>query len=133
MAEHPINSLMDTTLEKIKQMVDVSTVIGDPIVTEGHSIIPVSKVTYGFASGGSDFPSKTQKDLFGGGSAAGVTVTPLAFIVITASGSVKMLPVNAKPDATDKAVAMIPDIVDKISDMIAVKKQPKNDDILSDE
>lgn len=132
MAEHPINGLMDTTLEKIRQMVDVTTVIGDPIVTEGHSIIPVSKVTYGFASGGSDFPSKTQKDLFGGGSAAGVTVTPLAFIVITASGSVKMLPVTSKPDATDKAVAMIPDIVDKISEVI-VSRKTKKEDILSDD
>lgn len=132
MADHPINSLMDTTLEKIKQMVDVSTVIGDPIVTEGNSIIPISKVTYGFASGGSDFPSKTQKDLFGGGSAAGVTVTPLAFIVITANGAVKMLPINSKPDAADKAVAMIPEIVDKISDMLATKKQEKKEDVLSD-
>ena len=132
MAEHPINGLMDTTLEKIRQMVDVTTVIGDPIVTEGHSIIPVSKVTYGFASGGSDFPSKSQKDLFGGGSAAGVTVTPLAFIVITASGSVKMLPVTSKPDATDKAVAMIPEIVDKISEVI-VSRKPKKEDILIDD
>lgn len=132
MAEHPINGLMDTTLEKIKQMVDVSTVVGNPIVSEGHSIIPISKVTYGFASGGSDFPSKNQKDLFGGGSAAGVTVTPLAFIVITAGGSVKMLPINSKPDAADKAVAMIPDIVDKISDIIASKKS-KNEDVLADD
>ncbi len=133
MAEHPINSLMDTTLEKIRQMVDVSTVIGDPIVTEGNSIIPISKISYGFASGGSDFPSKSQKDLFGGGSAAGVTVTPLAFIVITAAGAVKMLPINAKPDATDKAVAMIPEIVDKITDIMASRKQPKSDDIVLDD
>ncbi len=132
MAEHPINGLMDTTLEKIRQMVDVTTVIGDPIVTEGHSIIPVSKVTYGFASGGSDFPSKSQKDLFGGGSAAGVTVTPLAFIVITASGSVKMLPVTSKPDATDKAVAMIPEIVDKISEVIVSRKTKKEENLLDD-
>ncbi len=133
MTEHPINGLMDTTLEKIKQMVDVSTVVGEPIVTEGNSIIPISKVTYGFASGGSDFPTKSQKDLFGGGSAAGVTVTPLAFIVITANGSVKMLPINSKPDAADKAVAMIPDIVDKISDIIATKKQSKQENLVSGE
>ncbi len=133
MSEHPINGLMDTTLEKIKQMVDSSTVIGEPIIAGGHTVIPVSKVTYGFASGGSDFPSKTQKDLFGGGSAAGVTVTPIAFIVITAGGNVKMLPVTSKPDVTDKAVAMIPEIVDKISDVIASKKQKKEEDIPSDD
>ena len=68
--DHPINSLMDTTMEKIKEMVDVNTIIGDPITSpDGTIIIPVSKVSYGFASGGSDFPTKKEnKDCFGGGS-----------------------------------------------------------------
>ena len=81
---HPINSLMDTTLKKIKEMVDVNTIIGDPITTpDGTTIIPVSKVSYGFASGGSDLPTKRDsKDCFGGGSGAGVTIKPVGFLTI---------------------------------------------------
>ena len=74
MSEHPIQGLMDTTLEKIKQMVDINTIIGDPIITpDGTTIIPVSKITYGFASGGSEFANKQQPNanLFGGGGGAG--------------------------------------------------------------
>ncbi|HBG55873.1 MAG TPA: sporulation protein YtfJ, partial [Ruminococcaceae bacterium] len=96
MADHPIEGMMDTTLEKIKQMVDVNSVIGDPIVTpDGITIIPISKVNYGFASGGSDLPVKTQpeKEFFGGGTGAGVTITPIAFLTIS-GGSVKLLRVD---------------------------------------
>ena len=81
--EHPIRGLMDTTLEKIRTMVDSNTIIGTPIHTaDGTMIIPVSRMSFGFASGGSDFPSKTNKDLFGGGGGAGVSVTPVAFLVV---------------------------------------------------
>ena len=71
--EHPIGSLMDTTMEKIKEMIDVNTIIGEPITSpDGTLIIPVSKVSYGFAAGGSDLPTKKEnKDCFGGGSGAG--------------------------------------------------------------
>lgn len=80
MSEHPIQGMMDTSMQKIKEMVDVNTIIGEPIhCPDGTMIIPVSKVTYGFASGGSDFPTKTEKDLFGGGSGAGITISPVAF------------------------------------------------------
>ena len=68
--EHPIQGLMDVTLDKIKKMVDSNTIIGNPInMADGTLILPISKVTFGFASGGSDFPSKTSQDLFGGGGA----------------------------------------------------------------
>ena len=81
--EHPIKGLMDTTLDKIRAMVDSNTIIGTPIHTaDGTMIVPVSKMSFGFASGGSDFPSKTNKDLFGGGGGAGVSVTPVAFLVV---------------------------------------------------
>ena len=78
--EHPIGSLMDTTMEKIKEMIDVNTIIGEPITSpDGTLIIPVSKVSYGFAAGGSDLPTKKEnKDCFGGGSGAGVTIQPVA-------------------------------------------------------
>ncbi|MCI7084590.1 sporulation protein YtfJ, partial [bacterium] len=73
MSDHPINGLMQTTMQKIKEMVDVNTIVGDPITSpDGTIIIPVSKVSYGFASGGSDFPTKKEnKECFGGGSGAG--------------------------------------------------------------
>ena len=82
--EHPIGSLMDTTMEKIKEMIDVNTIIGEPITSpDGTLIIPVSKVSYGFAAGGSDLPTKKEnKDCFGGGSGAGVTIQPVAFLTV---------------------------------------------------
>ena len=131
MNDHPIKGLMDTTLEKIKSMVDASTVVGEPIAANGNTVIPISKITYGFASGGSDFPSKSTKELFGGGGGAGVTVTPVAFIVITAKGTIKMLQINTKPDTTDKLVSAVPDIIDKVSDLIVAKKSKNDKDDVS--
>ena len=76
-------ALLATTIENVKSMVDVSTVIGEPVHTDdGITLLPVSKVTYGFASGGSDFPTKSDKELFGGGGGAGVTVIPIAFLIM---------------------------------------------------
>ena len=86
MAEHPIQGLMNVTMEKIHQMVDSNTIIGKPIITEdGTTILPVSKVSFGFASGGTDFDGKNaaNKDLFGGGSGAGVNIQPVAFLVLS--------------------------------------------------
>ena len=127
MSERPIEGLMDTTLEKLKQMVDVNTVIGTPITTpDGATIIPVSKVIYGFASGGSEFNSKKpdSQNLFGGGAGAGVTITPLGFISIY-NGEVKMLNISTYQDSQDRAVGMIPDIVDKVAGIF--KKDKKED------
>ena len=127
MSNHPIEGMMDTTLEKIKQMVDVNTMIGDPITTpDGTVIIPVSKVTYGFASGGSDFPSKSQpsKDFFGGGAGAGVTLTPVAFLAIS-EGNVRLLQVDPYNSSTDRVVSIVPDVVDKISEFFSKRKEEK--------
>ena len=85
MSENQVNNLLDVTMDKIKQMVDVNTVIGSPVTTpDGTTVIPVSRVSYGFASGGSDLPSKTQPaaGLFAGGSGAGITISPIAFLTI---------------------------------------------------
>ena len=107
---HPIEGLMSTTLENIKKMVDVDTIIGNPITTpSGVTIIPVSKLSYGFASGGSDF-GKQQKDLFGGGSGAGISVIPQAFLVVNGT-DVKLLQISANSSAADKAVNMIPEVI----------------------
>ena len=128
MSDRPINNLMDTTLDKLKQMVDVNTVIGNPIVTpDGTTIIPVSKVIYGFASGGSEFNSKKpdSENLFGGGSGAGVTITPIAFISVS-NGEAKLLNISAYSDAQDRAIGSIPEIIDKITALF--KKDKKEDD-----
>lgn len=127
MSEHPINALMDTTLKKIKDMVDVNTIIGDPITTpDGTTIIPVSKVSYGFASGGSDLPTKRDsKDCFGGGSGAGVTINPVGFLTVY-KGDIKLVPIEKYDGAMDRVVSMIPDVFDKIAERF---KKNKKDDI----
>lgn len=127
MSEHPIEGLMGTTLEKIKQMVDINTIIGDPITSpDGTIIIPVSKISYGFASGGSDFASKVQTDksFFGGGAGAGVTISPIAFITIS-NGNVKMLQIDPYNSSADRIVGIVPDVVDKISSFVKESKEKK--------
>ncbi|MEG1476422.1 MAG: GerW family sporulation protein [Oscillospiraceae bacterium] len=115
MSEHPIQGLMDVTLEKIKSMVDSNTIIGNPInMSDGTMILPISKVTFGFASGGSDFPSKTPKDLFGGGSGAGVSILPVAFLVVK-DGNVRLIQLSDTSNNVDRAIGMMPEMVDKIS------------------
>lgn len=129
MGEHPIQGLMNTALQNIRDMVDVNTIIGDQIVTgDGTVIIPVSKVTLGFASGGSDFPSKTEKEIFGGGSGAGATINPIAFIVVN-NGNVKLLQITQNSSAADNAISLVPELVDKISSLFGKdKKKAKADE-----
>ncbi|MCH5201811.1 MAG: GerW family sporulation protein [Oscillospiraceae bacterium] len=128
MNEHPIESLMGVTMQKIKEMVDVNTIIGDPITTpDGTVIVPVSKVSYGFASGGSDFPSKKDgKDCFGGGSGAGITINPVGFLTVS-KGEIRMVGVGEKDGSLDKAIGMVPDLFDKVSDLFKKKKNNKKD------
>ena len=122
MSEHPIQGLMGTTMEKIRDMVDVNTIIGDPILTpDGTTIIPVSKVSLGFASGGSDIPSKIPKELFGGGSGAGVSIQPLGFLVVH-QGDVRLLEMNGPGDSMGKALGLVPDVISKISDLFKKDK-----------
>lgn len=137
MSDHPIEGLMDTTLEKIKQMVDVNTIIGDPItIPDGITIIPISKVIYGFASGGSEFSGKKEQNgnLFGGGSGAGVTINPVAFITVC-NGDVKLLNIADYQNSQDRAVAMVPEIFDKIVGLFKKdksKEEPKKESGLDD-
>lgn len=127
--EHPIGSLMDTTMNKIKEMVDVNTIVGEPIVSpDGTLIIPVSKVSYGFAAGGSDLPTKKEnKDCFGGGSGAGITIQPVAFLTVY-KGEVNLMPVEKFEGASDRVVGMIPDVIDKIKDIFKKDKKTANDE-----
>ena len=126
MNEHPIQGLMGTTMEKIRDMVDVNTIIGDPIVTpDGTTIIPVSKVSFGFASGGSDIPAKVPKEVFGGGSGAGVSIQPLGFLVVH-QGDVRLLEMNGPGDSMGKALGLVPDVISKISDLFKKDKEDQN-------
>ena len=123
MSQHPIEGLMDVTLEKIKSMVDSNTIIGNPInMADGTLVLPISKVTFGFASGGADFPSKTTKDLFGGGGGAGVSIQPVAFLVVK-DGSVRMLQLADTSNSVDRAIGMLPDMVDKITALFNNKQK----------
>lgn len=119
-----VNALLGVTMDKVKEMVDVDTVIGNPITTDGVTLIPVSKVTYGFAGGGSDLPNKAGKQLFGGGSGAGITVTPIAFLSIK-DGNVNVLPLVTQPNAVDSLVSKLPDAINQLSVDAARRKEEK--------
>ncbi len=124
--DNKVEGLMGVSIDKIRQMVDVSTVIGDPMtLPDGTVLIPVSKVSYGFASGGSDLPSKGNQELFGGGGGAGINITPIGFIV-SAGGNVRVLPMVAVPDTLNQMANMVPDVIHKISDAITQKKEQKS-------
>lgn len=111
--KHPLNDLMRETMAKIREMVDTNTIVGQPITTpDGVTLIPISKVSFGFGSGGGDYGKTPPKD-FGGGSAAGVKIDPVAFLVIK-DGTTRVLPVAVPPVSTvDRIVEMVPDILDK--------------------
>lgn len=114
--QHPIENVTESAMNSLRSMVDANTVIGDPITTpDGTMIIPVSKVALGFASGGSDFAAKTNPKLcFGGGSGTGLTMTPVAFLVVSPGGAVNTLPVGQNSfTAIDKAIDKAPEIIDK--------------------
>ncbi|MBQ7838314.1 MAG: sporulation protein YtfJ [Clostridia bacterium] len=126
MKEQSASGILGTSIEKIKDLVDVSTIIGDPIkISETLQIIPVSKVTYGFASGGTDFPSKSNQELFGGGGGAGITISPVAFLVVN-NGNVSVKYINAAEGSVERVIGMVPDIVDKATDVISQLKNKDN-------
>ena len=119
---HPIDGLMASAMNSIKEMVDVNTIIGSPVnIPDVTVIIPISKVSFGFAAGGSEFSTKKEDKLpFGGGSGAGVTINPVGFLVV-GNGTVKFISVDQQ-SATDKLVDYVPEALDKIQGMINNKK-----------
>ena len=141
MAEHPIEGLMTTAMNSIQNMIDVNTIIGEPIETSNNIIIiPISKVSFGFAAGGSEFKGETideyqKKDKeeaiqyrlpFGGGSGAGVSINPIAFLVIQ-QNSVKLMPV-AHSSSIDKLLDYIPEVIEKANNMINKCVQNKKEE-----
>lgn len=115
-----IESIMNITMENLKTMVDADNIIGTPINIGDVTLIPVSKVSYGLATGGSDIPSKNSGPVFGGGGGAGVTVTPIAFISICGT-DVKMLQVNAILTPVDKLIDKAPELIKKLKDLFENK------------
>ena len=129
---HPLSEMMSSSMSKIREMVDVNTVIGDPIVTgDGVTIIPVTKVSIGYGGGGSDFATKNypanRDNAFGGGAGAGVTITPVAFLIVRGE-NVRMLPV-AEPASTsvDRLIEQLPDLIDKAQSFFESRKAEKED------
>ena len=124
-------NMLDNTIQKLREMIDVNSIVGDPITTpDGVTIIPISKVSIGLGGGGSDFVSKHvnhQENPFGGGVGAGIKVTPVAFLIVK-DGSVRMLPVAAPANTTaDRIVEMVPDTLDKIAAFVDSRTSKKTE------
>lgn len=129
MEKKPVNDFISTATEKIREMIDANTIIGQPILTDdGITLIPVSRVSVGFAGGGSDFQTKHgagKADPFGGATGAGIKIIPEAFVVIK-GGNVRILPIMPPPAGTiDRVIDMVPDVVDRVEGMIEKKKAEK--------
>ncbi|WP_202078659.1 GerW family sporulation protein [Caldalkalibacillus salinus] len=140
MAEHPIQGLMKTAMENLKEMVDVNTIVGDPVETpDGSVILPVSKVGFGFAAGGTDYnleedASSSGQELpggggekesnhpFGGGSGGGVSITPVAFLVVNSHG-IKMVHIDGQTHLYEKILDSAPQLFEKIQKMMSNKTQ----------
>ena len=120
----PLNDMMRNAMEKVREMVDTNTIVGQPITTpDGVTLITISKVSFGFGSGGGDYGKTSAKEGFGGGSAAGVKIDPVAFLVIK-DGTTRMVPVAAAPmNTVDRIVDMAPEIVEKVEKIIDKKKE----------
>lgn len=118
MSETPLKGILDVSMDKLRTMVDADTVIGTPITLGKVTLIPVSKVAFGLATGGSDFSTKLNGPVFGGGSGAGVTVTPVAFISVS-DENVRILPVTTESTIADRIIAAAPEIIEKIKDTLS--------------
>jgi sporulation protein YtfJ len=130
---HPLSDMMTSSMSKIRDLIDVNTVIGTPIQTpDGVTIIPVTKVSIGFGGGGTDFATKNypanRDNAFGGGAGTGINIIPIAFLIIRGE-SVRMLPV-AEPASTsvDRIIEMVPDILDKVENILDERKKKKEED-----
>lgn len=121
---HPLNDLMQSTMDRIREMVDTNTIVGQPITTpDGVTLIPISKVSFGFGSGGGDYGKTSPKENFGGASAAGVRIDPVAFLVIR-EGNTRVLPVAVPPATTvDRVIDMVPDLLEKVEKYLDKKEE----------
>lgn len=132
--EHPINGLMETAMQSIKDMVDVNTIIGEPVESkDGTIIIPISKVSFGFGAGGSDFGQKNiakTDSNFGGGSGGGATIEPVAFMVV-GKEEIKLMPVEKASSPAQEIIESVPTLLDKIVKVF--KKKKDTEEVSTDE
>ena len=119
MSEHPIQGLMSTAMQSIKEMVDVNTIVGEAVESpDGSVIIPISKVAFGFAAGGSEFGKKEKDSMFGGGSGGGVTISPVAFMVV-GQNQIKLLPIDSQTSPVERIIELVPDLIEKANQKIS--------------
>lgn len=130
--QNPISDVLSAIVQKVKEMVDANTVVGEPIVVNSTiTLLPISKLSFGLASGGSEFTGKNQKpdspSNFGGGGGAGVKVIPVAFLVVNGE-NVRLLPVTPTPDsAVERALDLVPELVDKLAHFLEQKQNTKDE------
>ena len=134
---HPVNDLLQTTMEKIRDMMDANTVVGKPIEVGGVTVVPVCKISIGYGSGGSDFSQKSQKpenpNAFGGGAGMGVSIIPVSFLIIQ-DGNVRVVSVEPPASSTvERVIDMVPNVVDKVTTMVGKKKDEPEAEILAEE
>jgi len=129
MKEKSASGILGVSIDKLREAVDVRTIIGEPIELGDVRVIPVSKVSYGFASGGSDFPSKSNQELFGGGGGAGVTITPVCFLIVR-DGEVSIKHISTSDSSVERVIGLVPDLVDKVAGTVdkLVTKFGKSDE-----
>ncbi|MBQ7784325.1 MAG: GerW family sporulation protein [Oscillospiraceae bacterium] len=126
-----VKELVTSAMSKIHEMADANTIMGEPVKLDGGvTIIPVSKVSYGFAGGGSDLPSKSDKELFGGASGAGITISPLGFLVIS-KGEVQLLQLNLDVSTSSAIVNMVPDVFNKVASLFKKDKSDSKQETIS--
>ncbi|MCL1904156.1 MAG: GerW family sporulation protein [Oscillospiraceae bacterium] len=124
-----LEGMMSTSMDKIRELVDVNTIIGEPITApDGTILIPVSKVSFGFVSGGSDLPATPPKNVFAGGSGAGVTIKPMTFVVIKTDGDVKLLEVSKENNIMESVFESAPEFIEKIKGLFLKKKKDETPD-----
>jgi len=129
----PIESLMGQALGNLKQMIDVNTIVGETITTpDGTTVIPVSKVAFGFGAGGSEFSAKaansnSDKPMFGGGCGGGVSVSPVAFLVVK-NDTIRLIPVSSSLSTVDRIIDLVPEVLNKFNHFISDMKEKKSEE-----
>lgn len=126
MSEHAVNGFIGISMEKIRSIVDADTMIGNPIsCADGTTVIPVSKISVGFVSGGSDLPTRTSKEYFAGGAGAGMSVKPAGFLVVK-NGEAHMIPLSDEGgNSIASVIDRLPELIDKINSMLSKEKKEK--------
>ncbi len=117
-----VKDLINDAMSRIHEMADANTMMGTPVKVDGVTVIPVSKVSYGFAGGGSDLPTKSEKECFGGGTGGGITLQPLGFLVV-AKGDVRFIQINTDSSKTSAVINMVPELLTQIKSFVGKKDE----------